>query len=166
MRRTAITDVLIGAAAGAVGTLAMGRVTTLMYERESEAAREREDDARGELPAYEIAAERAATLAGRALSSEQRTQIGQVIHWSLGVGPGAVYGLLRNRFPQLGVGSGLTLGLLLFALMDEGLLPVTGITPGPLEFPWQTHVRGLVGHLVLGAVIELPFNVLQDTSDR
>lgn len=165
MRRSVASDVLLGALAGAAGTLVMDQVTTRMYERESHEAREREDDARGDLPAYEIAAERAATMAGRALTSDQRTQIGNAIHWSLGIAPGALYGLLRHRFPELGVGSGLLLGLTMFVILDEGLLPVTGITPGPLEFPWQTHARGLVGHLVLGAVIELPFNLL-DTSAR
>jgi hypothetical protein len=36
--------------------------------------------------------------------------------------------------------------------MDETLTPALGLTPGPDAFPWQTHARGLAGHLVFGTV--------------
>lgn len=157
--RSLITDVLIGAVAGAAATWLMDQVTTALYEREAEEARERENDARGDLTAYEIAAERAATLAGRALSSDQRRQIGSAIHWSLGIASGALYGALRNGAPRLGIGSGVLYGAGFFLVTDEGALTLLGLTPPPTEFPWQTHARGLAGHLVLGAALEVPFDI-------
>ena len=39
--------------------------------------------------------------------------------------------------------------------IDELLNPVLGLTPGPLAFPWQTHARGLGGHLAFGVATEL-----------
>jgi hypothetical protein len=40
-------------------------------------------------------------------------------------------------------------------MVDELLNPVLGLTPGPLAFPWQTHARGLGGHLAFGLTTEL-----------
>lgn len=166
MSRPVVFDILVGAVAGAAATWLMDRLTTAAYEREPQEAKDRENEARGELTAYEIVAERAATAAGRALDSRERARIGNAIHWSLGVGTGAMYGLLRNRIPTMGLGSGVLFGLGVFALLDEGALPLMGVTPGPGEFPWQTHARGFAGHLVLGTVIELPFDLLDATTIR
>ena len=163
--RPLATDILIGAITGVAATWLMDQVTTAMYERESEEARERENDARGDLTAYEIAAERAATLAGRALSSDERKKIGNAIHWSLGIASGAMYGALRNAAPRLGIGSGLLYGAAFFLATDEGALTLLGLTPPPTEFPWQTHARGLAGHLVLGAALEVPFDIADLASD-
>jgi uncharacterized membrane protein YagU involved in acid resistance len=43
--------------------------------------------------------------------------------------------------------------------MDEAALTLMGLTPPPKNFPWQTHARGLAGHLVLGATIEAAFDL-------
>ena len=34
-----------------------------------------------------------------------------------------------------------------------------GLTPGPTHFPWQTHARGLAGHLMFGAVADATMGV-------
>ena len=57
----------------AAGTVLMDQATTLAYKHEPKAAREREENARGDKTAYVIAAEK------------------------LGVGAGALYGALRGR---------------------------------------------------------------------
>jgi uncharacterized membrane protein YagU involved in acid resistance len=37
-------------------------------------------------------------------------------------------------------------------LVDEGL-PTLRIVPAPSKWPWESHVRGVVGHLTLAAGI-------------
>ena len=50
--------------------------------------------------------------------------------------------------------------------MDEAALTLLGLTPPPQEFPWQTHLRGAVGHVVLGGAIEAVFDAADLTALR
>ena len=158
-KRPFLVDILLGAAAGGAATWLMDRATTFLYERESRTVRAREDKARGEKTAYEIAAEKLAKFAGRRPGEETLGAIGSSIHWSLGVGAGAMYGTARHLMPALGIGSGLLYGTLFWLVMDEAALTALGLTPAPKNFPWQTHARGLAGHLVLGSAIEIAFDL-------
>jgi hypothetical protein len=152
-RRPLTLDLLLGAFAGAAGTVLMDKATTLAYEREPKKAREREETVRGGKTAYVTAAEK--------LGAPERQQkaIGNAIHWSLGVGAGALYGALRNRSRRLGVGSGLAYGVAFWLVMDETATALLRLTPPPQRFPWQTHARGLAGHLILGGTIEAAFDL-------
>lgn len=143
-------DLVKGALAGIAATWAMGPVTTYLYEHESKPARKAEDEARGNKTAYGVAAEKAAGAAGMELSEEQRQRAGMAIHWGLGAGAGAVYGVLRNRVPGADAGAGLVFGTAFWLVIDEGANYALRLTPGPTAFPWQTHARGLAGHLVFG----------------
>ena len=147
-------DLLKGAVAGAVATFVMGKVTGYMYEHEDPRARRKEDDARGGQSAYEAAAERTASAAGTALERRQRAQFGSAIHWALGIGAGAAYAVFRRRVQGLGTAAGTAFGTAFWAFLDEGLVPLLGLTPGPTAFPWQAHARGLVGHLTFGTVTD------------
>jgi hypothetical protein len=142
----------LGAAAGLLATWAMGRVTTWLYEREGEDARRREDRARGGRSSYENAAQKMAGLLGKELSDDQRTRFSSGLHWLLGATAGAAYGATRRKLPVLDVGRGLAFGTAFWALADEAAVPLLGLTPGPRAFPWQTHARGLAGHLAYGVV--------------
>ncbi|MBW3563634.1 MAG: DUF1440 domain-containing protein [Acidobacteria bacterium] len=164
--RSLATDLLVGTAAGVAATWVMDWVTTIMYEREPQQAKDRENAARGDQMAYETAAEKAAELLGHELSEEQRKTLGAGIHWTLGVSAGTVYGLARNQVPAAGLGSGLAYGALFWLAMDEAALTLLGLTPPPPEFPWQTHMRGLVGHLVFGVVVEAAFAIADTAQDR
>jgi hypothetical protein len=152
-------DVLLGAAAGAAATWAMDAVTTLIQERQPEEVTERENKVRGKKTAYEIAAEKGAQLVGRKLLKKERKAIGVGIHWSLGIGSGALYGALRNRVRYAGIGSGVAFGIAMYALLDEAALAALGLVAPPNEFPWQTHARGFAGHLVLGAILDGAFDL-------
>jgi hypothetical protein len=157
MRRNggAAADLVKGALAGAAATWLMTQVTAWMYEHESDDAKRRENQARGDRTAYESAAEQAAGLAGVRLSGEQRSHAGTAIHWATGIAAGALYAVLRKRWPASAIAKGLPFGAGFFLLVDELLNPVLGLTPGPQAFPWQTHARGLGGHLAFGATTEL-----------
>jgi hypothetical protein len=147
-------DIVKGAIAGAIATWVMGKVTTAMYEREDRWVRRAEDDVRGGKTSYAAAADRAARLAGTSLDERQREQVGTAIHWALGIGAGAAYAVLRRRFHSIGRTAGLGFGTVFWGLLDEGLVPALGLTPGPRAFPWQTHARGLAGHLTFGTVTD------------
>lgn len=147
-------DLIKGAVAGAVATFVMGRVTGYMYEREDPEAREQEDEARGGRSSYEAAAEKAGEAAGRPLDRTEREQAGSAMHWALGIGAGAAYALFRRQVQGLGVTAGTALGTAFWGFIDEGLVPALGLTPGPTAFPWQTHARGLIGHLTFGTVTD------------
>ncbi len=79
-RQSLTADLIDGAVAVLVATWVMGKVTSALYERENEPAREREDEARGGKTAYGVAAEKTARLAGAEHSQKQRKQVGQAIH--------------------------------------------------------------------------------------
>ena len=149
-----------GAIAGAVATWAMTKVTTVLYEHEDRSARQREERARGGKTAYRIAAEKGAASTGVPLREDELERAGQAIHWGLGIGAGAVYGVLRPRVRRLGKAAGLAYGTGFWLLLDEIAVPALGLTPGPTGFPWQTHARGLAGHLSFGAVADATLNVL------
>ena len=152
-RRSLATDLLLGALAGAAGTALMDKLTTLAYEHEPKKARDREDNARGDKTAYVVAAEKLG------VPDDRQEMVGQAIHWSLGVGAGALYGVLRNRSRKLGIGSGLAYGVAFWLVMDEAMNTLLRLTPPPQRFPWQTHARGLAGHVVLGGAIEAAFDL-------
>jgi hypothetical protein len=73
-----------------------------------------------------------------------------VVHYALGMLPGAAYALIRERAPAVGAGRGILFGLALWAVNDELLNTVLGLAAPPDAYPPSSHLRGLIGHLVLG----------------
>jgi hypothetical protein len=153
-------DVVKGALAGAAATWLMGKVTSALYAWESDEARSREDDARGGKTSYGVAAEKAAALAERPLTDEERERAGAALHWLTGVGAGVTYALLARRYPALERTRGLVFGTGFFLAVDELANAALGLTPGPTAFPWETHGRGLAGHLAFGLAADTSLRVL------
>lgn len=146
-------DVVKGAIAGAVGTWLMDQVTWYMWNRQDLATLRREEqEARteGMDPAH-VTANRVARAFGKQLRPAQPHPAGVGVHYGIGIAPAMLYAPLRRRIPVLGAAGGLLYGLGLFLAVDEGVVPALGLAGSPGEYPWQAHLRGLVGHLVLGA---------------
>jgi hypothetical protein len=61
----------------------------------------------------------------------------------------------------VGAAGGLWFGSAFFVLVDELLVPVLGLTPGPRAFPLRTHLRGAVSHLAFGVAAESTARVLE-----
>jgi len=158
-----LAGALKGAVAGAAGVWLMDLVSTALYQREGDAAKEQEEAARaavgGKDPAS-VAADRLAQATGAPLTTVSEGQAATAIHYALGVVPGALYGALRHRLPGSGAGRGLAYGLALFLLNDEALGPALGLAAGPTAYPWQAHARGLAAHLVLGVATDAVLDVL------
>lgn len=159
-----VGDLAKGAIAGAVATWVMGQATGYLYEHESSEAREQEDEARDGKTAYGVAAEKGADLIGTELSDEEAKRYGSALHWALGIGAGAAYGVMRGRVPGAGGTNGLLFGTAFWAAIDEGANVALGLTPGPTAFPWQTHARGLGGHLVFGLVADTTLRLLDQVA--
>ena len=156
-----VADLVKGAIAGTVAVWLMDRVAWDMYRSESREAYRQEKAAQVDgMYASHVAADRAAEAAGIELSGRQLDVAGQVVHYATGIVPGALYGALRNRVDGVGAGRGLLYGLGLFAVVDEGAVPLLGLASGPTAYPWQAHARGLVSHLVLGAITDTVIDVL------
>lgn len=153
-------DLLKGAVAGAAATYVMNSATTWMYARESDATRQREEEARGGQSAYVTAADRLARIAGYQLSDEAKGRGGTAIHWTTGISAGIKYAVFRRYWPKITAGYGLPYGIAFFLIMDELMTPVLGLTPGPTAFPWQAHARGLGGHLAFGATNDAALRAL------
>jgi hypothetical protein len=162
MRRNTSTskDLLKGAIAGVVATWIMDRVTTYMYQHENESSRSMEDRARGGRTAYETAAEKLARMLGREPTDQQRHRLGTAIHWALGIGAGAAYGAFGRKIPALRRAGGGAFGTTFWAAVDEALVSLLGLTPPPKAFPWESHARGLAGHLTFGIVADRTLRVL------
>jgi hypothetical protein len=160
-----LTDMVKGAIAGAVGVWALDKVTWYMWNRENPAALQQEREARPEgLDPAHVMANRAAEAMGTELTPRQPHPAGIAVHYRLGIMPGAAYGALRKRVGGVGAAGGLLYGLSLFLLQDEGLNPILGTSGKPMDYPWQAHMRGLVGHLVLGAATHVTLELLDQVT--
>jgi uncharacterized membrane protein YagU involved in acid resistance len=152
-------DIAKGAVAGALATWLMGKVTTFFYELQDARTTERERQIQPKT-AYTVAAEKTASVVGASLADAQVRRAGLALHWALGIGVGALYGALRRRVPGLARGRGLALGLGFFVVVDELMNWALGFTPAPTAFPWQTHTRGLAGHVAYGVIADTALDVL------
>jgi hypothetical protein len=159
---SALTSALQGAVAGAIGVWFLDQVDWYMYNHEDPQARRRTQQVRpGGLDPAHVLANKVAGALGTKLSPPQPHPAGIAIHYSLGIGPGALYGALQDRAPVLGVGRGALYGLGLFLLQDELANAATGLSARPGQYPWQAHARGLVAHLVYGVVTDSVLRLLK-----
>lgn len=152
--RSWVPEVLAGAVAGAVGSGLMGPVQRLLSRITPERARAREQAVRPEENPTEKVGRVALQTVGLPVPERQRPKLGQGVHFGYGMAWGAVYGLLRFRFPRLPPASGLLLGAGLWLLGDELALPALGLAPPAKRYPKETHLRALAAHLAYGASVE------------
>ncbi len=148
-------DAAKGALAGALAVWAMDRVTWFMYHRQDRAALRRELETRPDyLDVSHNLAREGAHAAGEDIPAVQPHPAGLGTHYALGIVPGMLYAMLRKRVPVLGDKGGALYGMSIFTLWDEVASRALGLASGPRAYPWQSHARGVVGHLVLGTVTE------------
>lgn len=165
--RTAKSEALKAATASVIGTVVMDLFTWNMYRSESGRVHRKEKRAQveGKWVAH-AAAEKLARGMGRAPSPQGLYAAGKAIHFLLGIGPGVAYGLLRRRFPEMAAGKGLLFGFAVFVVNDQLMAPAAGLASGPRHYPWQAHLRGLVGHLAFGVATEAAINMLTYEAEK
>lgn len=159
MRRNVLLNGVIGLVAGAVGTAVMDRVSVRLRALESEAAQRREEELSSTAPTT-VLAERVNTSMALSLTEEQVGQLGNAIHWMFGMTWGPAVALLAGRTATRAVLTGLGVGTAVWLVLDEGLVPVMGLTAPTLAYPWETHARAFANHAVYGVVMGLVVQVL------
>jgi hypothetical protein len=154
-------DLTRGAVAGMVGTWMMDLVTTALYEKQSKKVTQREVAARPDgKSSVELMLERIEDTSGVELNKEQSALATQWIHYALGAVPGALYVFARERIPGVGAAHGMVYGALVFIVNDEWLNWKLGFSGPPQAYPTETHMRGLIGHLVLGVTTDVVADLL------
>jgi len=163
-----LTDAALGALAGAAATAVMTPLTSYLSRHDPEPARrqEKEVSSRFGAPPTVKVAEKLARTVGATIPPERRPLAGQVMHYGFGTFWGAVLGALASRWKPLPPGTGVALGILLWISLDEGALPALGLTGKPNEYPPETHVRGLAGHIVYGVVLDGTLALLRSVLRR
>jgi hypothetical protein len=152
---------LRGGVAGTVGVWAMDIATWIMYRKEAPELLEQEKRARiyGKDVAHATARHLARMVGSDAARAEPNAG-GILIHYLLGIGPGVAYAKLRQKYPTITAGKGALWGFGLFVVNDEIAGPLLHVAGPAKAYPWQTHVRGLVGHVVVGVVTHLVLDAL------
>jgi hypothetical protein len=149
MTTTLLTDLALAPVAGYVGTKVMEPVGMKLYELESEADRNREDEVRPG-PPYELAARKAADLVGLGLSDKQMQRLALAFHYGLAIQWAPLYAFLRRRTSLAPLAAGLATGAAMSLIADEMMTPAMGFSAPNRDYPLATHVRGFLGHLVFG----------------
>jgi hypothetical protein len=148
----AIRVLLVGATAGYLAGQVMDKATTWYYGRQSDASKQREHELLPE-GAPLAAARKLAGVVGAEPTDEQAGRLAAAMHQSLG----QLYGVVAAGLARRGVApvtAGLASGAGGFLLVDE-LANGLFFTPPPQAYPVESHLRGVVGHLTLGATLGL-----------
>lgn len=130
----------------------MEPVGAWMYDRESQADREREEAVRPG-PPYRIAAQKTAALIRLDPSDHALDKAALVFHYGLAVSWAPTYATLRRRTRLGPVAAGLASGAAMTAIVDEGLTPALGFSAPNRAYPAVAHVRGAVSHLAFGLAV-------------
>jgi putative membrane protein len=151
---------LRGLVVGLCATQALDWVSIALYRAESRQTRQRENAVRGQRHAYERAIEMTAQRLGKRLSDQQIGKWGWRFHKVFGMLGGPAYLALRRAFPGLRRGGGLLFGAAFFLVVDELMVPLARLTPGPRSFGWKVHARGAAAHLAYGVAAEATARLL------
>jgi hypothetical protein len=154
-------DAFRGALAGAAATWLMDMVTTVMYDNQAPevTAREKAAQPNGKSSVANLI-DRVTVPLGLTIPRARRPQLEMLVHYALGVVPGAIYGVLRKWVPFARFGRGLGYGTLLFAANDEYANTKLGLAAKPSAYPPESHMRGFAGHAVLGVATETGIQLL------
>jgi len=154
-------DAIRGALAGAAATWLMDLVTTRLYDAQAPDVTRREEaaQANGKSSVANIV-DRFESASGFTIPTARRPVVENVVHYGLGMVPGAMYGVIRRRLPLARLWDGGAYGLAIFALNDEYLNTRLGLAGPVTAYPAQTHIRGLAGHAALGIGTETGIQLL------
>jgi putative membrane protein len=89
------------------------------------------------------------------LTEGEKKIAGPAVHYSLGTGVGGLYGAVAEIAPEITAGAGLPFGAAFWLVVDEGAVPLLGLSKGPTEYPVSTHAYALTSHFVYGLTAEV-----------
>jgi uncharacterized membrane protein YagU involved in acid resistance len=94
------------------------------------------------------------TVTGHPPDPAMKPWLGGAGHYLFGGAAGAIYGVLAPRSEAIRAGFGTVYGSTVWAMADEGVLPVLGLSRGPRQLPPGVQLYSLFGHWVYGATLE------------
>ncbi|HEY1583746.1 MAG TPA: DUF1440 domain-containing protein [Chthoniobacterales bacterium] len=93
-------------------------------------------------------------VTGRKIPGDYKPIAGEAVHYGMGAGSAAVYGMLAEVAPLATIGDGIAFGAGVWLLADEVAVPAAGLSKPAKEIPLTTHVYALASHLVYGWITE------------
>ena len=94
-------------------------------------------------------------LFGHKLTPSEKKVAGPAVHYVLGTGVGGLYGAAADLAPNVTAGAGLPFGAAFWLVVDEGAVPLLGLSQGPTAYPLSVHAYALSSHFVYGLTAEV-----------
>ncbi len=88
------------------------------------------------------------------LSPGEKKIAGPAVHYAVGATSGIVYGVTAELLPEVTAGAGLPYGAAFWLVVDEGMVPLLGLSKAPNAYSVSTHIYALASHLVFGVTAE------------
>jgi hypothetical protein len=92
---------------------------------------------------------------GHKLTPGEKKIGGTAVHYLLGTSVGGLYGAAAEIAPNVTVGAGLPFGAVFWLVVDEGAVPLLGLSKGPTSYPLSIHAYALSSHFVYGLTAEM-----------
>jgi Protein of unknown function (DUF1440) len=92
---------------------------------------------------------------GHKLTQSEKKIGGTAVHYVLGTGVGGLYGAAAEIAPNVTAAAGLPFGAAFWLVVDEGAVPLLGLSEGPMAYPLSTHAYALSSHFVYGVTAEV-----------
>ena len=89
------------------------------------------------------------------LTPGEKKIAGTAVHYLLGTGVGGLYGAAAELAPNVTTGGGLPFGAVFWLVVDEGAVPLLGLSQGPMAYPLSVHGYALSSHFVYGLTVEM-----------
>jgi hypothetical protein len=105
-------------------------------------------------------------IAARALPPDKKEMAGNLVHYGFGTLMGGLYGVLRELWPPAGAAHGVAYGAVVWASVDETLLPAAGLAKWAPEYPAYVHANALGAHLVYAVTLESTRRLFEPLLDR
>ena len=159
-----------GVAAGAIGGLAASwvmeefqyawiKVANARKQQNGTSHSQTSDDEPSTVKAAELVSK---NVFGHELSESEKKVGANAVHYATGGASGAVYGAAAEMIPGVTSGGGLPFGTAIWLAVDEGAVPLLGLSKGPTKYPLSTHVYALASHFVYGVTTEVVRRTLRN----
>jgi len=100
---------------------------------------------------------------GHQLAQDEKKMAGDAVHYATGAASAAIYGVAAELVPEVTFGAGLPFGTAVWLVVDEGAVPLLGLSKAPSEYPLSTHIYALASHFVYGLTTEVVRRALRRT---
>lgn len=89
------------------------------------------------------------------LTKPEKKYAGPAVHYAMGGGSAAIYGVAAEFLPQVTAGAGLPFGTAVWLIADEIAVPAFGLSKSPFKYPASTYAYALASHFVYGLSTEI-----------